>query len=119
MLISPPAPPKPSITKENVTASIIGLRHGSALIQPNAPRPPRSRAAISTEAQMVNTVSSVGSATRAVNTECRNLKPAPTCGSANRWCTPIGIATTRNSTKASRPIGSLYSRPPIARGMMV
>ncbi len=36
--------------------------------------------AISTDAQIVNTVSKVGKATSAVNTECRNLKPEPTCG---------------------------------------
>ena len=55
--------------------SIIGLRQGSAASQPSAPLPPRSRPAISTDAQIVNTVSSVGSVTSAVNTECRNLKP--------------------------------------------
>ena len=65
MLMSPPAPPKPSMTNENATASIIGLSQGSAVTQPNAPLPPRSRPAISTEAQIVNTVSSVGSATSA------------------------------------------------------
>jgi len=36
---------------------------GNALTHPNAPRPPRSRLAISADAQMVKTVSSVGSAT--------------------------------------------------------
>ncbi len=85
MLMMPPAPPKPSITNENASASIIGFSQGNALIQPKLPRPPRKRAAISTDAQMVNTVSKVGTATSAVNTECMNLKPEPTCGSANRW----------------------------------
>ena len=84
MLIRPPAPPKPSMTNESAVASMIGLRHGSAVSQPNAPLPPRSRPAISAEAQIVNTVSSVGSVTSPVNSECMNLKPAPTCGSANR-----------------------------------
>ena len=65
MLMSPPAPPKPSMTNESAVASMIGLSQGSALTQPNAPVPPRSRLAISTEAQIVNTVSSVGSATSA------------------------------------------------------
>ena len=82
MLMSPPAPPKPSMTKENASASLIGLSKGRALIQPNRPRPPRKRAAISTEAQIVNTVNSVGSATSAVKAEWMNLNPAPTCGSA-------------------------------------
>ena len=68
---------------------------------------------------MVNTVSSVGTDTIAVITACTNLKPAPTCGSANRWWMPIGIENTRNSTKATRPIVSLYRRPPIARGTIV
>ena len=52
---------------------------------------------------MVKTVSSVGTVTIAVNTACMNLKPAPICGSANRWWMPIGIENTRNSTKATRP----------------
>ena len=71
------------------------------------PLPPRSRAAISTEATIVNTVRNVGTATIAVNTACTNLKPAPTCGSANRWWMPIGIENTRKSTNATRPIVSL------------
>jgi hypothetical protein len=41
------------MTNENARASIIGLFHGSAVSQPNRPRLPRSRPAISTEAQMV------------------------------------------------------------------
>ena len=82
MLISPPAPPKPRSTKEKATASMIGFFHGSTAIQPNRPLPPRNRPAISTEAQIVNTVSSVGSATSAVKAEWMNLNPAPTCGSA-------------------------------------
>ena len=82
MLIIPPAPPKPSMTKEKANASITGLSQGSALTQPNGPRPPRNRAAISTEAQIVKTVSRVGSVTSAVKVEWTNLKPAPTCGSA-------------------------------------
>jgi len=86
---------------------MIGFCQGSARTHPNAPLPPRSRLAISAEAQIVNTVSSVGSATSPVNTECMNLKPAPTCGSANRWCTPIGIATTTNRMKEIRAIASL------------
>ncbi len=61
--------------KENVTASIIGLRHGSVVSQPNTPLPPRSRPAISTEATMVNTVSSVGTDTSAVMAACTNLNP--------------------------------------------
>ena len=65
----PPTPPNPSITKESVVASMIGLDQGSAVSQPNAPRPPRRRLAISAEAQIVNTVSRVGSVTRPVNTE--------------------------------------------------
>jgi hypothetical protein len=69
MLMRPPAPPKPSMMKEKVTASIIGLPQGRAPIQPNRPLPPRKRPAISTEAQIVNTVSSVGKATTAVNAE--------------------------------------------------
>ena len=44
MLMRPPAPPKPSMTNEKATASMIGLPQGSAAIQPNAPRPPRRRA---------------------------------------------------------------------------
>ena len=63
---------------------MTGLRQGSAVSHPSTPLPPRRRAAISTDAQIVNTVSKVGNATSAVNTECRNLKPAPTCGSSNR-----------------------------------
>jgi hypothetical protein len=104
---------------ENATASIIGLCQGSALTQPKAPRPPRSRPAISTEAVIVKIVSRVGTDTMPVNTACRNLTPEPTCGSWNRWCTPIGIENTRNSTNEMRAIVSLYSRPPIARGTSV
>jgi hypothetical protein len=80
------------------------------------PVPPRSRPAISTEAAIVKTVRKVGIETIAVIVACTNLKPAPTCGSANKWWMPIGIENTRNSAKAARPIVSLYSRPPIARG---
>ena len=69
--------------------------------------PPRRRPAISTEATIVNTVSSVGTDTIAVIAAWTNLKPAPTCGSANRWWMPIGIENTRNSTNATRPIVSL------------
>ena len=58
--------------------------YGNAVSQPNAPLPPRRRLAISAEAEIVNTVSRVGSVTRPVNSECMNLKPAPTSGSANR-----------------------------------
>ena len=32
---------------------------------------------------------------------------------------PIGMATTRNRMKEIRPIWSLNSRPPIARGTIV
>src|SRR6516225_5400672 len=46
MLMSPPNPPKPSITKERPVASTIGRSHGSAAIQPKTPRPPRKRPAI-------------------------------------------------------------------------
>ena len=107
MLMRPPAPPNPSMMKEKVTASIIGLLHGSALTHPNIPLPPRRRAAISTDATMVNTVRKVGTDTIAVNTAWTNLNPAPTCGSANRWWMPIGIENTRNRTNATRPIVSL------------
>ena len=69
MLMMPPAPPNPSMTNESATASMMGLPHGSAAIQPTMPLPPRSRPAISAEAQIVNTVSSVGSVTRAVKAE--------------------------------------------------
>ena len=31
----------------------------------------------------------------------------------------MGMATTRNKAKLIRAMGSLYRRPPIARGMMV
>ncbi len=85
MLMSPPAPPSPSITSENADASTNGRSHGSAAIQPKRPRPPRRRPAISSEAQIVKIVSSVGTATMPVNTVWMNLKPAPICGSANRW----------------------------------
>ena len=61
MLISPPAPPKPSMTSDSAVASMIGFFQGSAPTHPNAPLPPRSRLAISADAQIVNTVSSVGS----------------------------------------------------------
>src|SRR6185312_397045 len=54
MLINPPAPPKPSMTSDSAVASMIGFCHGSALTHPNAPRPPRSRLAISADAQIVN-----------------------------------------------------------------
>ena len=95
------------MTNENVTASIIGRSQGSARIQPNVPRPPRSRPAISAEATIVKTVSRVGIDTIAVIAAWTNLKPAPTCGSANRWWMPIGIEKTRNSANATRPIVSL------------
>ena len=79
------------MTKEKVTASIIGLRQGSTVSQPSTPRPPRSRPAISTEAQMVNTVSKRRQRDQsAVKAECRNLNPAPTCGSANKMMHPDG-----------------------------
>jgi hypothetical protein len=107
MLMMPPAPPRPSITNEKATASIIGRSQGSARTQPNSPVPPRRRPAISTDATIVNTESSVGTVTIAVIAACTNLKPAPTCGSANRWWMPIGIEKTRKSTKATRPIVSL------------
>ena len=64
---------------------MIGLSQGSAAIQPNRPLPPRKRPAISTEAQIVNTVNRVGSVTTAVKAEWMNLNPAPTCGSAKVW----------------------------------
>ena len=119
MLIRPPAPPKPSMMKENAAPSMTGVRHGNFVSHPSDPRPPRSRAAISTDAQMVNTLSSVGMTTNPVNTECRNLNPEPTCGSSNKRCAPIGMATTRNSMKEILPIWSLNSLPPIARGTIV
>src|SRR5262245_24469437 len=78
MLMMPPAPPNPSMMQEKVTASMIGLFQGSVRTHPNAPLPPRKRLAISTDAQIVKTVSSVGSATSAVKKEWMNLKPAPT-----------------------------------------
>ena len=81
MLIRPPAPPKLSMIKENAAPSMTGLRHGNFVSHPSFPPPPRRRAAISTDAQMVNTVSSVGIVTNPVNTECRNLNPDPTSGS--------------------------------------
>ena len=84
MLMRPPAPPNPSMTNEKATASIMGFCQGNALSHPSTPRPPRKRAAISTEAVIVNTVSKVGIATSAVNTEWTNLNPAPTSGSLNK-----------------------------------
>ena len=67
------------------------------------PLPPRSRPAISTEATMVNTVSSVGTDTIAVIAACTNLKPAPTCGSANRWWMPIGIENDEEQHERDPP----------------
>ena len=46
LMLMMPAPPKPSMTNENVTASIIGSSQGNALTQPNGPLPPRRRPAI-------------------------------------------------------------------------
>src|ERR1700751_1021737 len=69
MLISSPAPPKPSMTKDNAAPSMTGVSHGSALSHPSPLVPPRRRPAISTDAHIVNTVSNVGKATSAVNTE--------------------------------------------------
>ena len=71
------------------------------------PWPPRKRPAISSDAQIVKIVSSVGTATMPVNTAWTNFKPAPTCGSANRWWKPIGIENTSSSRNAMRPILSL------------
>jgi hypothetical protein len=45
----------------------MGRSHGSAAIQPNRPRPPRSLPAISIDAAMVKIVSSVGAETKAVS----------------------------------------------------
>ena len=50
MLMSPPPPPNHSMKKARPVASTIGRSQGSAAIQPNRPRPPRSRPAISIEA---------------------------------------------------------------------
>ena len=67
MLISPPNPPKPSMTNARPVASTAGRSHGNLAIQPKMPRPPRSRPAISSEAVMVKIVSSVGTDTKAVS----------------------------------------------------
>src|SRR5262249_12527974 len=64
MLMSPPNPPKPSITKERPVASTIGRSHGSAAIQPKPQRPPRKRPAISSDAVMLKIVSRYGDKAR-------------------------------------------------------
>ena len=84
MLMSPPPPPNQSMKKARPVASTIGRSQGSAQIQPKRPRPPRSRPAISIEAVIVKTVSSVGAATSAVKLICRNLKAFDCCGSMSR-----------------------------------
>src|SRR5436305_5075 len=58
---------------------------GSSSTQPSGPLPPRSRPALSDDATMAKTVSSVGTETIAVIAAWTKLNPAPTCGSANRW----------------------------------
>src|SRR4029077_6100591 len=49
-------PPKPSMTKDSAAPSMTGLSQGSAFSHPSTPLPPRKRPAISTDAQIVNTV---------------------------------------------------------------
>ena len=78
------------MTKARPVASTMGRSQGSAPIQPNQPRPPRSRPATSMDAVIVNTVSSVGTATKAVSSMWMNLSPLPCSGSMNRWCMPTG-----------------------------
>src|SRR4051794_12520391 len=63
MLTTPPKPPKPSMTKARPVASTVGCSQGRAAIQPNRPRLPRIRPAISMDALMVKMVSSVGTVT--------------------------------------------------------
>src|SRR5438477_143961 len=41
MLISPPAPPKPSMTKDSAAPSMTGLSQGSAFSHPSTPLPAR------------------------------------------------------------------------------
>ena len=107
MLMSPPKPPRPSITNDNATARTIGSCHGNAQIQPKRPRPPRTRPAISRLAQSENTVSSVGRTTKKVKNDCRNLNPAPISGSPKIWCNPTGTENTMKLMKVSRPKVSL------------
>jgi hypothetical protein len=107
MLIRPPKPPKPSITKARPVASTAGRFQGKAAIQPNKPRPPRSRPAISSDAVMVKMVSSVGTETKAVSRTWMNFQPLPCCGSIIRWCMPTGRLNTKNRMKVSRPMVSL------------
>jgi hypothetical protein len=116
MLMIPPAPPRPSMTKAKVTASIIGSSHGSLRTQPSAPCPPRSLPAISTEARMVNTVSSVGTVTMAVITACTNLKPGADLRVGEQVVDADRHREDEEEHERDAAHGVAVQAPPMARG---
>ena len=93
---------------------------GNALIQPNAPRPPRRRATISTDATTVNTVRSVGSVTMAGHRRMDELEPGADLRVGEQVVDADGHREDEEEGEGqARPIESLYSREPIARGAIV
>jgi hypothetical protein len=72
------------MTKASPVASTNERSQGSVAIQPKSPRPPRRRPAISIDAEMVKTVSRVGTTTRAVKLTCRNLNAFDCSGSISK-----------------------------------
>ena len=79
-------------------------------------RPPLARAASSSEAPTLKAVSSEGITTRKVSSIWMILSSTGMPGSANWWCIPTGVESSRNSTNDSRASVSEAILPPAVLG---
>ena len=82
-LIAPPHPPMAKSSIERITLDTSGSPHGSFLIHPNSPWPPRALPAISSEAMIVNAVTKLGYRIQSVLNVCSIFHSVAIPGSMN------------------------------------
>ncbi len=117
MLMSPPAPPKPSITSESAVASIIGFRHGSTFSHP-------------TRRGAAQTAGDLGRCADREDCKQGRHRDQPGKHRMHELESGADLRVREQMMRADRhrhhdkqdegnpSIASLYSRPPIARGKM-